>query len=176
MTLLSPRVKTAALLLFLRTLQDVPQIAAADAVLFFAADAVDAPVADRPHPDAGAGAGAGETIPVRVPVPVPVLVLVVAPAPRCIPVRAGARAHVHAPHRSLGRVDDRAQAPVAAPVPYAVVGTARLFQWREDCLSIRRQPVSVLLFPERNIRVAEAPRPPAWIRQTNSLLERVDNA
>ncbi|KAJ4113387.1 hypothetical protein NW765_010985 [Fusarium oxysporum] len=96
MTLLSPRVKTAALLLFLRTLQDFPQIAAADAVLFFAADAVDAPVADRPHPDAGAG----ETIPVRVPVPVPVpvLVLVVAPAPRCIPVRAGARAHVHAPH------------------------------------------------------------------------------
>ncbi|KAH7469971.1 hypothetical protein FOMA001_g14339 [Fusarium oxysporum f. sp. matthiolae] len=170
MTLLSPRVKTAALLLFLRTLQDVPQIAAADAVLFFAADAVDAPVADRPHPDAGAG----ETIPVRV--PVPVLVLVVAPAPHCIPVRAGARAHVHAPHRSLGRVDDRVQAPVAAPVPYAVVGTARLIQWREDCLSIRRQPVSVLLFPERNIRVAEAPRPPAWIRQTNSLLERVDNA
>ncbi|KAK2674508.1 hypothetical protein RAB80_009492 [Fusarium oxysporum f. sp. vasinfectum] len=171
MTLLSPRVKTAALLLFLRTLQDVPQIAAADAVLFFAADAVDAPVADRPHPDAGAGAGAGETIPVRVPVPVPVpvpvLVLVVAPAPHCIPVRAGARAHVHAPHRSLGRVDDRVQAPVAAPVPYAV---------REDCLSIRRQPVSVLLFPERNIRVAEAPRPPAWIRQANSLLERVDNA
>ncbi|KAF6514871.1 hypothetical protein HZS61_006005 [Fusarium oxysporum f. sp. conglutinans] len=132
MTLLSPRVKTAALLLFLRTLQDVPQIAAADGVLFFAADAVDAPVADRPHPDAGAGAGAGETIPVRVPVPVPVpvpvLVLVVAPAPHCIPVRAGARAHVHAPHRSLGRVDDRVQAPVAAPVPYAVVGTARLIQ------------------------------------------------
>ncbi|WKT50998.1 hypothetical protein QSH57_015968 [Fusarium oxysporum f. sp. vasinfectum] len=124
MTLLSPRVKTAALLLFLRSLQDVPQIAAADAVLFFAADAVDAPVADRPHPGAGAGAGAG-------------------------------------------RVDDRVQAPVAAPVPYAV---------REDCLSIRRQPVSVLLFPERNIRVAEASRPPAWIRQANSLLERVDNA
>ncbi|KAG7405581.1 hypothetical protein Forpe1208_v015147 [Fusarium oxysporum f. sp. rapae] len=133
-TLLSPWVKTAAFLLFLRTLQDVPQIAAADAVLFFAADAVDAPVADRPHPvadaDADAGAGAGESIPVRVPVPVPVLVLVLvfALVPHCIPVLADARARVHAPHRSPGRVDDRVQAPAASPVPYAVVGAARLIQ------------------------------------------------
>lgn len=53
---MSLRVKTAALQLFLRTLKDVPQTAAAGAVLFFAADAVDAPVAGRPHPVAEARA------------------------------------------------------------------------------------------------------------------------